>query len=46
MLFLHVEYQIRWVPDTHPISDGYGYEYKFLPTGIGPDTNFYAQLFY
>jgi hypothetical protein len=39
MLFLHVEWQTRWVPDTRSKPDGY--VYKFLPTGTGMGTNFY-----
>jgi hypothetical protein len=39
MWSLYVEWQIRRVPDTRPKSDGYVYEYEFLPVGTG--TNFY-----
>jgi hypothetical protein len=43
MWFLYVEWQTRWVPDTRPKPDGYGYRYGFLPVGTGTDTNFYPQ---
>jgi hypothetical protein len=44
MWFLHVEWQTRRVPDTHPKPDAYGYE--FLPASMGTGMNLYPQPLY
>jgi hypothetical protein len=44
LLVIFLNDQTRWVPDTCPKLDGYGYRYEFLPIDTGMCMNLHPYF--